>query len=112
MNDTPQTSTEIFHPSNIEQMRSRSYALSALDRDFLLGDSMRGVRFMLEYEKAEEFLRAWGVRSTIVVFGLARVRENGPQRHSRWYREARSFAHLASERGVHSHRMAISATTS
>lgn len=99
MNDTPQTSKEISHPSNSEQLRSRSYALAARDQDFLLGDSMRGVRFMLEYAKAEEFLRAWGVRSTIVVFGSARVREGGPPRHSRWYREARSFAHLASERG-------------
>lgn len=99
MDDTPETSKEVCHPSNIEQQRSRSYALAALDQDFLLGDSMRGVRFMLEYEKAEEFLRAWGIRSTIVVFGSARAREDGPPKHSRWYKEARSFAHLASERG-------------
>ena len=34
---------------------------------------MRGVRFLLEYSKAEDVLRAWGVISTIVVFGSARV---------------------------------------
>lgn len=99
MDDTPQTSTETSRPSNTEQLHSRSYALAALDQGFLLGDSMRGVRFMLEYEKTEEILRAWGVRSTIVVFGSARVREDGPPKHSRLYREARSFARLASERG-------------
>ena len=98
MNDTPQPSKEAL-PSNVEQLRSSSYTLAALDQGFLLGDSMRGVRFLLEYAKAEECLRSWGVRSTIVVFGSARVREDGPGSHSRWYREARAFARLASERG-------------
>lgn len=72
MDDQPGTPTETLPLSNTEQTRSRAYSLAALDQDFLLGDSMRGVRFMLEYEKAEEFLRSWGVRSTIVVFGSAR----------------------------------------
>lgn len=76
-----------------------SYRLAALDQDFLLGDSMRGVRFLLEYAKAEEALRKWGVLSTIVVFGSARVREDGPAPAGRWYAEARRFGRLASERG-------------
>ena len=79
--------------------QSPSYRLAALDPDFLLGDSMRGVRFLLEYAKAEESLRAWGVRSTMVVFGSARVREDGPGRQAYWYSEARRFARIASERG-------------
>lgn len=99
MDDKLQTRTETSQSSNTEQMRSAAYTLAALDQNFLLGDSMRGVRFMLEYEKAEEFLRSWGVRSTIVVFGSARVREDGSAGHARRYREARAFAHLASERG-------------
>jgi uncharacterized protein (TIGR00730 family) len=86
-------------PSNAAQLASPSYRLAALDQDFLLGDSTRGVRFQLEYAKAEENLRKWGVLSTIVVFGSARVRENGPGRHPHWYRSARSFAAIASERG-------------
>ena len=93
MNDTPQTSEEAL-PSNVEQLRSPAYTLAALDQGFLLGDSMRGVRFLLEYAKAEECLRSWGVRSTIVVFGSARVREDGPESHARWYREARAFARV------------------
>ena len=31
--------------SNAAQMEAPSYRIAALDRDFLLGDSMRGVRF-------------------------------------------------------------------
>ncbi len=60
---------------------------------------MRGVRFLLEFAKAEETLRAAGVRSTLVVFGGARVREDGPGRQAHWYAEARRFGRIASERG-------------
>ncbi len=86
------------HP-NAAQIASPSYRLAAMDKDFLLGDSMRGVRFMLEYAHAEEGLRAWGVRSTIVVFGSARVRETGSGRQAYWYGEARKFGRIASQRG-------------
>lgn len=81
-------------PDNTHQKESPSYRLAALDRDFLLGDSTRGARFMLEYQKAEDHLRARGVISTIVVFGSARVREGNP-----WYEAARQFGRIASERG-------------
>jgi uncharacterized protein (TIGR00730 family) len=81
------------------QLASPSYRLAALDQDFLLGESMRGVRFLLEFAKADEALRAWGVRSTIVVFGSARVHEDGPGRQPHWYAEARRFGRIASERG-------------
>ena len=85
--------TETIKP-NAAQMAAPSYRMAAMDQDFLLGDSMRGVRFLMEYAKPEEALRAWGVRSTIVVFGSARVRED-----HRWYQQARAFGRLASERG-------------
>lgn len=76
-----------------------SYRLAARDEDFILGDSMRGVRFMLEYAKPEEELRRWRIRSTIVVFGSARVRANGPGRQPFLYEQARTFGRIASERG-------------
>jgi len=79
---------------NAAQIAAPSYRMAAMDQDFLLGDSMRGVRFLMEYAKPEEALRAWGVRSTIVVFGSARIRQG-----HRWYEEARAFGRLASERG-------------
>jgi uncharacterized protein (TIGR00730 family) len=90
-------------PSNSDQLASPSYRLAALDPDFLLGDSMRGLRFQLEYAKAEDALRRWSVHSTIVVFGSARIHpDGGPdggEEHARWYEAARSFARIASERG-------------
>ena len=103
---------------NAAQKNSPAYRLAALDPDFLLGDSMRGVRLQLEYEKAEERLRAWVVGSTIVVFGSARMLPGGSgdeaestaplppgavprpgDRSARWYEEARRFGRIASERG-------------
>ncbi len=92
---------------NTPQMASPSYRLPAMDQDFLLGDSMRGVRFMLEYAKAEEELRAWGVRSTIVVFGSARTGPDNGGDAARWYEEARAFGRLASREGgalLHDHK--------
>ena len=87
-------------PPNAAQMASPSYRLAALDQDFLLGDAMRGVRFQLEYAKAEEALRAWGVRSTIVVFGSARVPRGRAGAACRaGTPTARAFGRIASERG-------------
>ena len=85
--------------ANVAQLTSPTYRLAALDQDYLLSDSMRGVRFMLEYNKAEEALDRWGVRSTVVVFGSARFGEKGPPQHRRWYNDARAFAQITSERG-------------
>jgi predicted Rossmann-fold nucleotide-binding protein len=103
---------------NASQKNSPAFRLPALDADFLLGDSMRGVRLQLEYEKVEERLRAWIVRSTIVVFGSARALARGGEEPSastamlpprtlsrpsdeaaRWYEAARHFGRIASERG-------------
>lgn len=93
MSDTPEQA------GNTAQMASTSYRLAALDPDFILSDGMRGVRFLMEYAKAEEALRAHGVRSTIVVFGSARIGEDGNDQHRHWYAQARAFGRLASERG-------------
>ena len=104
---------------NGEQMRSRSFLLPVEDTEFLLRDEMRSIRFALEYSKAELLLRDWGVRSTVVVFGSARV--PSPEQaeamlkaatgadalalakkraaQSVWYEQARAFGRLVSERG-------------
>lgn len=81
------------------RLQSPSFRLAALDQEFLLSDTMRGVRFLLEYAKAEEALRAWAVRSTVVVFGSARIREDGPGRQAFWYEQAREFGRICSLRG-------------
>ena len=83
-------------PTNKLQMANAAFRLPALDQDFLLGDSTRGIRFQLEYQKAEEHLRAWGVESTVVVFGSARVAEGDA---SGWYEAARKFSEICSNAG-------------
>ena len=101
------------------QRRSQSYLLPVEDTAFLLRDELRGVRFALEYEKAELSLRDWGIRSTIIVFGSARIpspeaaaaaraaaaTEEARRAADRLehlapiYEEARAFGRIASERG-------------
>ena len=85
--------------SNKAQLESPSYRIPALDRDFILGDSTRGLRMALEYQKAEDILRAARILSTIVVFGSARITEDAPGERGRWYAEARRFGEIASRRG-------------
>jgi uncharacterized protein (TIGR00730 family) len=87
-------------PSNKPQMAAPAYKLPAADADFILGDSTRGIRFQLEYQKAEEHLRKWGVESTVVVFGSARVKAG---EGTGWYEGAQKFASLCSERGGAKH---------
>jgi uncharacterized protein (TIGR00730 family) len=91
-------------PDNDLQKFSSAYRLPASDADFILSDSMQGVRFLLEFAKADERLREWGVRTTIVVLGSARIREaNGDGRGAagmaHWYDESRRFGRIVSERG-------------
>jgi len=90
--------TEALQGSQFQRL-GKSYELAELDRDFLLGDSMRGVRLQLEYAKVEEKLNAWGVRSTIVVFGGHLVKEHGQTQHRIWYQQARTFAQIVSREG-------------
>ena len=105
--------------NNDAHKRSRSYLLPVEDSEFLLRDETRDIRFALEYQKAELHLRDWGVRSTIVVFGSARMpspeqREaaraaantdselravRDMDRLGRYYDAAREFGRIASERG-------------
>ena len=104
---------------NERQRHSRSYLLPVEDSEFLLRDELRGIRFALEYSKAELLLREWGIRSTVIVFGSARTPS---QEHAdamltaaktpeelalakrraglaRFYEQARAFGRLVSERG-------------
>jgi uncharacterized protein (TIGR00730 family) len=90
---------ETTPPQAAAQLASPSYRLAALDQDFMLAEPQRGVRFLLEFEKVDQALEAAKVHSTIVVFGGARVREDGPGRQPAWYAQARAFARLASEHG-------------
>ena len=101
------------------QEGSSSYVLPIEDTGFLLRDEMRATRFALEYAKAELLLRDWGIRSTVIVFGSARVAspEQLAAQQARaatpaeravvertakqvgWYQAAREFASIVSVRG-------------
>ena len=88
-------------PTNEPQKQSPAYRLAERDQDFLYSDSMRGVRLLLEFSKADERLIEWGIRSTVVVFGSAKrtVPAAAAERHRRHYEEARRFGRIVSERG-------------
>ncbi|WP_425545502.1 TIGR00730 family Rossman fold protein [Labrys sedimenti] len=92
----PETRAKV---DELQRTEAPAYRLAALDPDFMLGDSTRGVRFQLEYAKAQEGMKAAHIRSTIVVFGSARVSESAPGNRGRWYKEARDFGYIASRRG-------------
>jgi uncharacterized protein (TIGR00730 family) len=105
--------------TNSLQRQSKSYILPVQDTDFLLRDELRGVRFALEYEKAELSLRDAGIRSTVICFGSARIpsreqaesevrvargKNEGQQarrrlRLSAYYEQAREFGRIVSQRG-------------
>jgi len=104
---------------NERQRLSRSYLLPVEDSEFLLRDELRGIRFNLEYSKAELLLREWGIRSTVIVFGSARTPSQEQaeamlaaaktpaerqlaERRARlavFYEQARALGRLVSERG-------------
>ena len=92
------------------QTASSAYRLAFADDEFLTSEDIRGVRFQLEYLKPEFSLRERGIRSTVVLFGGARIPEPGKaawaarndtqkrnlELSSRYYAEARRFAQYAS----------------
>jgi len=101
---------------NSAQRASQSYLLPVDDKEFLLSDEMRPVRFALEYAKAEQALRKASIVSTVVVFGSARIpspeqaeilrlaagssaRIDRLLRLAVYYERAREFARIVSTRG-------------
>ena len=92
------------------QSTSPAYRLAYADEDFLCREELRPVRLQLELLKPEMILMEAGIRSTVVMFGGARIPEPGKEpwaaknetqaknltAASRYYEEARSFARLCS----------------
>ena len=93
------------------QTRSSVYRLAWNDEDFLTRRETRAVRLQLELMKPEMILAERGIRSTVILFGGARLPEpGGPawaakneeqernlKANSRYYEEARKFARICSE---------------
>ena len=91
------------------QTRHPSYRLAFKDVDFLLREDLRPVRLQLELLKPDLLLKEQGIRSTIAVFGSARItdREMAERRLAEAEAAARANpdnARLAHEVGT-AHRM-------
>jgi uncharacterized protein (TIGR00730 family) len=95
------------------QSMSPSYRLAYADEDFLCREELRPVRLQLELLKAEMILAERRIKSTVVLFGGARIpapgqeawaARNETQRKnleaaSIYYEEARKFANLCARYG-------------
>lgn len=93
------------------QTMAPAYRLAFDDHDFLTRRELRPIRLQLELLKPEMILEDRGIKSTVVLFGGARIPEPGGdawaaknetqkknlQANSRYYEEARQFARLCSE---------------
>ncbi|QDC07782.1 TIGR00730 family Rossman fold protein [Oceanicola sp. D3] len=91
------------------QTRAPAYTLAFADEDFLCRDELRPVRLQLELLKPELLMEEHGIRSTVVLFGGARIPEPAKKDTARtetlaelsaFYDEARTFARLMTERSL------------
>jgi uncharacterized protein (TIGR00730 family) len=99
------------------QTRAPTYRLAWTDDDFMTRRELRAVRLQLELLKAEMTLAERGIRSTVVMFGGARLPEPGGEawaaknavqkknleENSKYYAEARQFAQLCSKQSAASY---------
>ena len=85
------------------QTRAPAYELAFSDQDFLCREELRPVRLQLELLKPGMLMDEYGVESTVVMFGGARIpspQNKGSARTdtladlSKFYEEARKFAEL------------------
>jgi uncharacterized protein (TIGR00730 family) len=93
------------------QTRAPTYRLAWTDEDFMTRRELRPVRLQLELLKPEMTLAERGIRSTVILFGGARLPEPGGDawaaknetqrknllKNSVYYEEARKFARLCSQ---------------
>ena len=89
--------------------RAPSYRLAFNDNDFLCREDLRPVRLQLELLKPELLMNEYGIDSTIVLFGGARIPDpvNRDQARTKtlaelteFYTEARDFARIMTERSM------------
>ena len=99
------------------QTRSESYRLAWNDETFMTRRELRPIRLQLELLKPEMMLAERGIRSTVVLFGGARLPEPGGkawaaknetqkrnlEANSKYYDEARKFARLCSQHSANTY---------
>ena len=94
------------------QTRAPAYRLAFTDTEFLLREELRPVRLQLELLKPQMIMDARGIRSTVVMFGGARIPAPADKDRARtpalaalshYYEEARKFARAMTERSLESY---------
>ncbi len=97
------------HIPDTPQTRAPSYALAFADEDFMCREELRPVRLQLELLKPELLMNEANVKSTIVLFGGARIPEPAKKDTARtqtlsdlskYYEEARRFARIMTEKSM------------
>lgn len=76
-------------------MQAPKSQIAYLDEMFLGSDAARPLRILAEYLEPLDAFRREQIKDTVVFFGSARLRENGPL--GRYYTEARTLARLITE---------------
>lgn len=91
------------------QTRASAYQLAFADDEFLCREDLRPVRLQLELLKPELLMSEYGVESTVVLFGGARIPSPDKKETARtqtladlsaYYEEARIFARKITERSL------------
>lgn len=91
------------------QTRSPSYRLAFADPEFLCRDELRPVRLQLELLKPDMLMTEYGINSTVVLFGGARIPAPANKDQARtetlaglssFYEEARKFAQIITQRSL------------
>lgn len=107
LRDSQMDMEAVRHRPDTPQTRAPSYELAFTDEAFMGRDELRPVRLQLELLKPELLMNEYGVESTIVLFGGARIPEPAKKGTARtetlaeltkYYDEARTFARLMTER--------------
>ena len=94
-----------------EQTQAPAYRLAFDDAEFLCREELRPIRLQLELLKPELMLSEYGIQSTIVLFGGARIPEPGKdawaakndiqkknlEENAKYYDEAQKFASVVSQ---------------
>ncbi|SMR82363.1 hypothetical protein SAMN04488030_2713 [Aliiroseovarius halocynthiae] len=114
LRDSHQDREAAHHTPDTPQTRAPAYKLAFDDPEFLCRDELRPVRLQLELLKPELLMQEYGVESTVVLFGGARIPEPSKKDTARtqtladlskFYDEAREFARLMTLRSkVNNHR--------
>lgn len=99
---------EVAKTPDTPQTRSPAYRLAFADPDFLCQDALRPVRLQLELLKTEMEMDAQGIRSTIVLFGGARIpapedikgKPDSMAAMAQYYAEAHRFAYQITKRSA------------